>query len=287
MIGGGGNLADENKTKTSSIIMSGSPASEYLIGGETVKWQGKPAAIVILGRGLVLTFLSLSYLGAMLSYKPDDWVAIAIALFASFVMIVVERRVGLLAGLSGIAIAGAVALGWLSMEKYPWAAIIPLIFSLLALLFNMIYLGRVLFLVTDRRIITRYGLFSLRYADLGVDKVQNVTLIQPWYERILGYGDIYFATAGEKGGIDYQAPGIRLMTGGAVTWENVSKPFEVVKIASEVMHPGAMPVRIVGDYPSATPDAQQRLKELNDLKDKGLISDKEYEEKRKDILGKL
>lgn len=280
-------MADEKKTTTSSKVMSGAPASDYLISGETIKWQGKPAAIIILGKGLVLTFLAIIFLSALYAYQPDDWVAIAIALFASFIMIVVERRLGLLAGLSGIAIAGAVALGWLSVEEFPWAPLIPLIFALMALLFNMIYLGRVLFLVTDRRIITKYGLFSLRYADLGVDKVQNVTLIQPWYERILGYGDIYFATAGEKGGIDYQAAGIKLMSGGAVTWENVSKPFEVVKIASEVMHPGAMPVKIVGDYPSPNPDTQERLKQLNDLKEKGLISEKEYEEKRKDILGKL
>ena len=141
-------------------------------------------------------------------------------------MIVVDRPLGMLAGVSGILIAGAVALGWVSLEEHLWVVVVPLIFSLLALLFNIVYLNRVLFIVTDRRIITRYGLFTLRYADLGVDKVQNVTIIQPWYERILGFGDIYFATAGERGGIDYRTPpGIKLMTGGAITWEDISQSF--------------------------------------------------------------
>jgi hypothetical protein len=199
---------------------------------------------------------------------------------------VADKPLGRLAGVSGIIIAGAVALGWLSLEQHLWVVVVPLIFSLLALLFNVIYLNRVLFIVTDRRIITRYGLFTLRYADLGVVSDQNVTVIQPWYERILGFGDIYFATAGERGGIDYQSPGIKLMTGGAITWEDVTNPFAVVKTASEVITPGAMPVRIVGPMPE-TISAQERLKQLDELKQKGMITEKEYEEKRKDILGKL
>jgi len=60
----------------------------------------------------------------------------------------------------------------------------------------------------------------------------------------------------------------------------------VVKTASEVITPGAMPVRIVGPMPE-TMSAQERLKQLDELKQKGMITDIEYEEKRKDILGKL
>ncbi len=279
-------MADEKKSKMGSKIMSGSPASEYLISGEKIKWQGKPAAIIIMGKGLILTILAIIYMAAMALYHPNDWGIILIALVVSFVMIVVDRPLGMLAGVSGILIAGAVAVAWLSLEEHLWVVVVPLIFSLLALLFNIIYLNRVLFIVTDRRIITRYGLFTLRYADLGVDKVQNVTIIQPWYERILGFGDIYFATAGERGGIDYQSPGIKLMTGGAITWEDITNPFEVVKTANEVMNPSAMPVRIVGPMPE-TMSTQERLNQLDDLKEKGMITEKEYEEKRKDILGKL
>ena len=88
-------------------MMSGTPASDFLVSGETIRWQGKPAAIIILGKGLVLTVLAIIYLSALYAYEPDDWVAIVIALFASFIMIVVERRLGLLAGLSGIAETGS------------------------------------------------------------------------------------------------------------------------------------------------------------------------------------
>jgi hypothetical protein len=79
------------------------------------------------------------------------------------------------------------------------------------------------------------------------------------------------------------------MTGGAVSWENVSKPFEVVKVASAIIHPGATPVMIVNQpTPPITPfGVQDRLRELDELAQKGLISKQEYDEKRKQILDRL
>ena len=270
-------------------MLSGSPPSDYLTGGEVVKWQGKPAAIYILGRGLLLTVFSLVYFACMAFYNADhsNLLAAGIAVLACIVMMVTERRLGLISGLAGIAIAVWAVLDTRGIEWY-WF-LMPLVFAILALFLNYIYLSRVMFVVTDRRVLTRYGIFTLHYADIGVDKIQNVTVMEPWYERILGFGDIYFATAGEKGGIDYESPGIKLMTGGAVSWENVSKPFEVVKVASAIIHPGATPVMIVNQQspPIAPSGIQDRLRELDELAQKGLISKQEYDEKRKQILDRL
>ena len=279
-----------------SRIASGSPPSDYLTSGENIKWSGKPAAIVILGRGLLLTAFALIYLMNMLVYNGDrgNLLTIAVAVLASVLMILVEKRFGLLGGLTGIAIAiVAVILSGVSWYWY----FVPLVFALMSLLINYIYLSRVMFVITDRRIITRYGIFTLRYADTGVGKIQNVTVIQPWYERILGFGDIYFATAGEEGGIDYESPGIKLRSGGAVSWENVGNPFMVNKIASEVVNPAAMPVMVINqpapqqfNQPMPQPIAvstSDRLKELDELRQKGMINQQEFDEKRKQILEKL
>ncbi|HEY3421471.1 MAG TPA: PH domain-containing protein [Methanomassiliicoccales archaeon] len=269
-------------------ITSGTPASAYLVSGEDIKWSGKPAAIVILGRGLLLTFFALIYLISMFAYDGDkkNLLPVAVAVIACLLMIWDERRFGLLGGLIGIGIA---VVSMISNGGLGYWYLIPLAFALVALLFNYIYLNRVLFLITDRRIITRYGIFSLRFAEVGVDKIQNVTVIQPWYERLLGYGDIYFATSGEKGGIDYESPGIKLRSGGAVSWENVAQPFMVNKIASAVVNPAAMPVMVV-NQPAAQPatvSTSDRLKELDELKQKGLVTQQEYDTKRKQILEKL
>ncbi len=272
-----------------SVFTSGSPPSEYLVSGESVKWQGKPAAIVILGRGLLLTILSLVYFMYMYAYDGDKgnllWVAVAVV--ACILMMLVERRFGNLAGLTGVAIAAiaVIAGGGIGLYWY----LVPIVFALIAVFINYIYLSRVMFVITDRRIITRYGIFTLRYADIGLDKIQNVTVIQPWYERILGYGDIYFATAGEKGGIDYESPGIKLLSGGAVNWENVGRPFEVNKIASAVVNPAATPVMVINQPATqpATIGTSDRLRELDDLRQKGMVTQQEYAEKRKQILERL
>jgi len=269
-----------------SRAASGAPASDYLISGENIKWQGKPAAIIIMGKGLLLTAFALIYLVLMeLFYSSnDDILMLAIAVLACLLMIVTDRKkLGLVGGLAGIAI-----LTWTVMvgEPLEWYwYLIPLAFALLLLTINYIYLSRVLFVVTDQRIITRYGIFTLRYADTGIEKVQSVTTIQPWYERIFGYGDVFFATAGEKGGIDYESPGIKLMSGGAVSWENVGKPFEVTKIASAVIHMDATPVTIVGQQGKMS--AAEKLEKIEDLRKRGIISQEEYERERKEALEEL
>ncbi len=281
---------------TTPKYSSGAPASDYLTSGEIVKWQGKPAAIYIMGTGILLVILALIFLVSMLSFNGNrsGILAIVIALVACVISISVERRIGLVSGVAGIIIATVAAVSSNGLDGY-WY-LVPLALAFLELLINYIYLDRVLFLITDRRIITRYGIFTLSYADIGVSKIQNVTVIQPWYERMFGYGNIYFATAGEKGGIDYESPGIKLRSGGAVSWENVADPFEVNKIASEVVNPVALPVMVV-NQPTAQPAGPQirppgsntsdRLKELDELKLRGMISQAEYDEKRKQILEKL
>lgn len=267
-------------------MASGAPASDYIVSGEEVKWQGKPAAIIILGKGLLLTALAMIYMICMVffyNHDSENYLAIGIALLVCIIMVVTERRFGLIGGLGGIAIAVWAFLDGNGIDWYLF--LIPLVFALICLVINYMYLSRVLFVITDRRIITRYGIFTLRYADIGVEKVQSVTTIQPWYERIFRYGDVFFATAGEKGGIDYESPGIKLMSGGAVYWENVGRPFEVTKIASAIIHAGGMPVKVVNQ--PAEPSAKQKFGDLEELRQKGLISQEEYEKERKEILDEM
>lgn len=276
----------EDKPATTKMSHMGKVAKGYLVEGEVIHWQGKPATIVIIGKGLVLALAGLAYTLALLM-GDGSWVAYGVALAACLVMMPVDRRYGLAIGVVGLAILAMAY--FLSEDWMVWVELIPLACALLYLLANIIYLGRVLFVITDQRIITRYGILSLRYAELDIDRIQNVTVMQPWYERLLGYGDVVFATAGEKGGIDYQKPGVKLMSGGAVIWEDVSKPFEVVRKVNEIIH-SLEKIRMErgGAVPQAgVADAEARLMQLSELSAKGLISQQEYQQKREEILRRL
>jgi hypothetical protein len=273
-------MAKDKKGSEISVHMK-AVANKYLVDGERIIWQGKPATIVIIGRGVLITALSIVLLIFM--WLWHDWMSIAIALVACLLMMITDKRYGLIIGLVGVIVIVLV-----EVLGTNWLLGLPLALSLFYLMVNIIYLGRVLFMITDQRIITRYGIISLRYAELDIERIQNITVIQPWYERMLGFGDVYFATSGEKGGIDYQRPGIKLMSGGAVTWENVGKPFDVVRKVNEIIHPIDQIKKEGGAvHPLGQNDAEERLRQLSDLSVKGLISQQEYQQKREELLKKL
>jgi len=173
----------------------------------------------------------------------------------------------------------------------------PLVVSILYFLVYYIIWRHIAFALTDRRIISQYGIFNLRYADTQVNRVQNVTVIQPWYERLLGYGDVALATAGETGGVDYSRPGLRVSAEGAMVWENVRKPFDLRRKVEEIIYPSTAPTTttIVREVPApsapagvpAGVSAEERLDQLKRMKEKGLINDAEYEIKRREILEEL
>jgi uncharacterized membrane protein len=276
----------EGQKSPNKFLDMGADASKYLVEGETIHWQGKPATIVIVGRGVLLVILALIYtLSLWLGQMAV--VSIAVAFISCILMMIADRRYGLVVGVAGIVIIPLVYLFGTSGAMV-LVTLVPLIYSLVYLLVHIIYLTRVLFVITDQRIITRYGIFSLRYAELDLDRIQNVTVIQPWYERFLGYGDVYYATAGEQGGIDYQRPGIKLMSGGEVTWEDVGNPFGVVKKVNEIIHSVESIQREKGEvHPQVVNDAEERLEQLSELNAKGLISQQEYRQKRDEILKEL
>lgn len=276
----------EGQKGPNKFFDTGAEASKYLVDGETIHWQGKPATIVIIGRGALLVILALIYT-ISLWLGPKDAASIVVAFIASALMIILDRRYGLIIGAVGIVIIPLVYLFGTS-GAMALALLVPLIYSLIYLLVHVIYLTRVLFVITDQRIITRYGIFSLTYAELDIDRIQNVTVIQPWYERFLGYGDVFYATAGEQGGIDYQRPGIKLMSGGAVTWENVGNPFGVLKKVNEIIHSYESIQEERGEaWHEVVNDAEERLMQLSELSAEGLISQQEYRQKRDEILKKL
>lgn len=170
---GSSSLAKRKGNSLAYRVTCGAPPSDHLISGEVVKWQGKPAAAIILGRGLHLTIFGLIYLISMVLFFKEDHdnlLAVGIGAIACNLMIV-ERRLGLIGGMAGLAIATWSFLAGSAIAWY-WF-LVPLAFALLSLLIDYIYLSRVLFVITDRRIISRYGVFTLRYADTGIDKVQN------------------------------------------------------------------------------------------------------------------
>jgi len=110
-----------------------------------------------MGKGLLLTAFALIYevLMGLFYESSDDILVLVIAAVACLLMILTDRKkLCLVGGLAGIAILTWTALIDRPLDWYMY--LIPLAFALLLLIINFVYLSRVLFVVTDQRIITRY-----------------------------------------------------------------------------------------------------------------------------------
>ena len=83
----------------------------------------------------------------------------------------------------------------------------------LRLLWQFLDWANRLYILTDRRIIRRRGVFQVDVFEARLDRIQQTNVLQLVRERIAGLGTIAFATAG-TGTLD-------------ALWEAVSDPFQV------------------------------------------------------------
>ncbi|HKF41690.1 MAG TPA: PH domain-containing protein [Thermoanaerobaculia bacterium] len=122
------------------------------------------------------------------------------------------------------------------------------------------------FIVTSRRVIRKVGVVSREIQQAPLEKIQDITIEQGVLGRMLGFGTVIVETASEKG---------------MIVFPSVAGP---EGFRNHIW--GQPPSR--GDAPvPAAPPAQARLEELENLKQRGLVSPEEYAAKRQEILSHL
>ena len=130
------------------------------------------------------------------------------------------------------------------------------------------------YLVTDRRVIQVEGVFQKKVLDSTLDKVNDVLLSQSLFGRLFGYGSIEILTASEHG--------INRL-------DTLPDPVGFKRAMLEASGGRAAPVpAALHAAPPATrrapSDAAERLSQLDEMKRRGLVSDDEYQAKRRAIL---
>jgi uncharacterized membrane protein YdbT with pleckstrin-like domain len=127
--------------------------------------------------------------------------------------------------------------------------------------------------LTNRRMIQQTGILRKQSMDAPLDKVNNVEHWQTLWGRILGYGDVEIDTASEHG---------------ATRFRSISRPLEfknaIVGAAEAYRSNRFAPPAAAG--PSA-PSGADRMRQLKQLLDDGLISAEEYEAKRRKLLEEM
>lgn len=134
-----------------------------------------------------------------------------------------------------------------------------------------------LYVLTDHRLIHRRGVIARKGIEISLEDITNVILEQNPLERILRSGDLTIESAGESG----QSP-----------FYDIPEPEAFQSLLSRVREDRKRdletPEIIMPAAPAApTSDPGERLERLNRLHTDGLITDEEYEEKRKSLLDEI
>jgi hypothetical protein len=146
------------------------------------------------------------------------------------------------------------------------------------------------YLVTTRRVIEAGGVINKYQRDTSLPMITDMLVGHPWIGRILGYGEIDLLTASEVG-----TNKIRFLPDA----DGFKKALLDAKYEHEMEVGGGHVVPAPAVAPQAAPapapasdrltaeEVDDSISRLADLRDRGLITPAEFDEKKREILGRL
>ena len=125
------------------------------------------------------------------------------------------------------------------------------------------------YVLTTERLITRKGLIAKSGVEIPLERITNVNFNQSVFERILGAGDLLVESAGSTGQSKFS---------------DIPHPDDFQALLYKVREQRTIALSGNPQAPQATPTQADAIRDLAKLKDEGLITDEEYEAKRRELL---
>ena len=128
------------------------------------------------------------------------------------------------------------------------------------------------YIVTTRRVIQTEGIINKRTIDSSLEKVNDVVLIQSFFGRILGYGDL------------------KIVTGSDIGVNALTRMRDPIAFKTAMLDQKA---KLGGEYGERMADVAfdrnvpKLIAELDDLRKRGVITDAEFNEKKTQLLSQL
>jgi hypothetical protein len=126
------------------------------------------------------------------------------------------------------------------------------------------------YIITDRRVVLHEGVLSVSSFDASLDKINNVYHNQSFLGRLLNYGNVGLETASEMG---------------TTTFELLSRPVDFKNSIVRQRELYRMDSGSAGR--PLPPNIPQLLEELASLRDRGIITESEFQEKKRSLLQKI
>ena len=178
-----------------------------------------------------------------------------------------------------IVIVGLVVLGSILSPPWTWLGLLLLVVPLGHLAFRLWLWWNNQYVVTNRRLIQVTGGFSKRVSDTALEKINDILMEQSSLGRLLGFGDVEIIS-GSESGID-----VFHRIAGPIEFKNEMFDQKEALATLDIFEERAGRV-LCAEAPSAG-DLPELIAELDELRQKGLITDAEFEEKKRQLLAKM
>jgi membrane protein YdbS with pleckstrin-like domain len=210
----------------------------------------------------------------VLEIRPH-WIALVIPAIVTILLVVgvgvaialAPEETDWVGGARGVVVWGAIGIAVVLLVLYPVRKFIAWATSW--------------FVVTSDRIIHREGWIAKRSMEIPLEAINDVRFHQGVFERMIGAGDLIISSASEFG---------REVFGDIRNPEDVQKTiYHQGERNKERMYRG------VGSRPSSTPNASTspssasttgELERLAELRDRGVLTESEFQNQKKKILGR-
>jgi uncharacterized membrane protein YdbT with pleckstrin-like domain len=134
------------------------------------------------------------------------------------------------------------------------------------------------FVVTSDRLIHREGIVTRSGIEIPLDRINAVHSSQNLFERLIGAGDLTIESASAEGRSEFHD--IRKPT-------KVQNEIYVAKEGAENRRFERMAQSASGTPTPAAPSIPEQLDQLDALRQRGVISDEEFERKKAELLGRM
>lgn len=169
-----------------------------------------------------------------------------------------------------LAAAGGIAFAALPFDVARWAPLIGVVVWLLVVGRSVLTYWFTNYVLTTERIIVRRGMIARTGSEIPLESVVNVLFSQTVIERMLGYGDVTLESAGVQG---------------RSVLDDIPDPEAFQSQVYRVREARALALRdSPGPSRHATGDVIGELERLADLRERGHLSDVEFETRKQRLL---
>jgi uncharacterized membrane protein YdbT with pleckstrin-like domain len=146
-------------------------------------------------------------------------------------------------------------------------------------IFKIIQRNMNIWVVTNLRVIDEHGVISNNSKESPLDKINNVTYKQSFWGKIFGFGNVQIQTAAEIGSTTYFAVEKPKELKDTITqMQEEYKETQIKKQATELAS------AMTASQQNKTIDVAAELEKLYDLKQKGILTEEEYNNRKTKIL---